>query len=66
MLPEAVYSSADMCLWTEEKSGKLQLGYRLIKAVRPVIASNVIPYPQLMSVESLSGSGCYGQGKNIC
>ena len=33
-------------------SGKSQLGDRIVKAVRPVITSNRVPYIQMRSVES--------------
>ena len=44
-------------LTVEENSSKTHLGDDLIKAVRPVIASNEAPYLQLRSVTSHSTSG---------
>ena len=38
-------------LTAEENPGKLQLGDRLVKAVRPVIASNGVPCLQMKSLE---------------
>ena len=40
----AVHNSPAIYLTAEENSGKLQLGDRLMKVVRPVIASNVITF----------------------
>ena len=53
----------------EELSGKPQLGNRMMKAVWPFIASNGVPYYQMMSVVSHSTSGREGkkewtEGKN--
>ena len=37
VIPGVVYRYPDICLKAEENLGKLQLGDRLMKAVRPVI-----------------------------
>ena len=50
-------------LTAEENPGKLQLGDRLVKAVRPVIASNGVPCLQMSSVESQSMSGREKEGQ---
>ena len=44
-------------LTVEENSGKRQLGNQQIKAVRPVIDSNGVPYIQTRSVGSHNTSG---------
>ena len=49
----------------EENPGKPQLGDRLMKAVRPVIASNVVPYPQMRTVDSHCTSEGETEGKNL-
>ena len=54
MIPGAVHRSPCICLTAEENSGKSQLGDSLMKAVWSVIASNGIPYLQMMSVGSRS------------
>ena len=40
IIPEILHRSLGICLMTEEITGKIQLGDRLIKTVRPVITSN--------------------------
>ena len=52
-----VHTSSGICLTAEESPGKLQLGDRLMKAMRPVSASNGVPYLQMRSVGSHSESG---------
>ena len=49
--------SPGIYLTTEENPGNPQLGIHLVKPVRPVIASNGIPYLQLRSGGSHSRSG---------
>ena len=49
-------TGAGIYFTTEENPEKPQLGDRLIKAVRPVIASNGIPFIQMGSVGSQSMS----------
>ena len=60
MIPEAVHG---ICLTPEENHGKLHLGDHLIKGIRPVIASNGVPYFQMSSIESHSISGREKEGK---
>ena len=43
LIPEVVHRSPVIFLTTEENPGKPQLEDRLMKAVRPVIGSNVVP-----------------------
>ena len=43
-------------LQTNENLGKPRVEERVVKAVRPVFASNVVPYLQMISVESHSTS----------
>ena len=63
MIPVAVHRSPGVCLMTEETPGKPQLGVRLMKAVRPFIASNGVSYTQMRSVRSYSTSGRVKVGK---
>ena len=51
-----MHKSPGIYLIAEEYPGKLQLRGRLIKAVRLIIASNGIPYFQIMQVGSYSTS----------
>ena len=53
MTPGAVHRSPGICLTAEENPGKTWLGERLIKAMRPVIVSNGVPYLQITSVGRL-------------
>ena len=57
MIPANLHRSPGICLTAEEKPGKRQLGDRLIKAVRPIIASNGAPYLPMKSVRSNRTSG---------
>ena len=57
MIPGAVHRSPSIWLRTEEYSGKPQLRDRVMKAVRSVIASNVVHFLQMRSVQSHSTSG---------
>ena len=50
MIPGAVHRSPGICHTTVENSEKPQLGDRLMKTERPVIASNAVPYLQIRSV----------------
>ena len=47
----------------EENPGEPQLGDRLMKALRPVIASNGVPYFQMRSVGSPGTLGKEKEGK---
>ena len=47
-----VHRSLGIYLTAQEKSGKPQLGDRLLKVVRPDVAANGIPYFQIMSLAS--------------
>ena len=49
---EAVHRQPGICFMAEEIPGKLRLGDPQMKAVRPVIASNVAPYLQMRSIGS--------------
>ena len=49
MIPGDVHILSDIYLMAEENPGKPQLGDHLIKAVQPVIASNGVPYLQMIS-----------------
>ena len=60
MIPWAVHSSPGICLRAEEK----ELGDRLMKAMRPAIASNGVPCLQMRSVGSHSSSGLEKEGKD--
>ena len=57
MILGTVHRSLGIYLTTEESSGKTKLGDRLMKAVRPVIASNGVPDIQMRSVGLNSTSG---------
>ena len=64
MVLGAVHRSPGICLKAEECPRKPQLGDRLKKGdVRPVIASNVVPFLQMRSVGSHSTSGREKGGK---
>ena len=52
MILGAVHRSPGICLTAEENPRKSQLGDRLTKAVRPVIASNGVPFLQIRSIGS--------------
>ena len=52
MILEAVHRSPGIYLTVEENSGKRQLGDRLKKAVRQIIASDGVPYFQMRSLDS--------------
>ena len=60
---QAVVHRSDIYLAVKENSGKLQLEDRILKIVRPVIASNGIPYLQMTSVGSHKTSGREGEGR---
>jgi hypothetical protein len=63
MILGAVHRSPDFCLTAEENRGKPQLGDLLMKgAVRPVIASNGVPFLQMRSVGSHTTSGSDKEG----
>ena len=47
--PGAMHRSHDIYLTAEENPGKPQLGESLTKAVRPVIASKLVPYESVGS-----------------
>ena len=59
----AVLRSSGICLTAKENPRKPQLGDRLMKAVRPVIALNGVPYLQMRSVGSHSLSGRNGRDR---
>ena len=50
MKPESVHRSPGVYLTAEDNSRKLQIRDYIMKAVRSVIASNVVPYLQIASV----------------
>ena len=50
----AVHRSSGIYFWAEENPRRSQLGDRLMKAVRPVIASNGVLYLKISSSESQS------------
>ena len=52
-----MHRSAGIYLIAEENSGKPQLGDRLIKAMRLVIASNGVSFLHMKSIGSHSTSG---------
>ena len=52
-------------LTSEETLGKLQLGDHLMKAVRPFIVSNGVPYLQMRSIGSHSTSKREKKGKYL-
>ena len=56
MIPGTVHKSPGIYQMAEENHGKPQLGDRLMKAVRPIVSSNGVPYLQMRSVGSLSTS----------
>ena len=56
MIPWAVHRSSGICLTSEENPGKPQLG-ESPWTMRPVIASNEVPYLQMRSVGLHSMSG---------
>ena len=60
-----VHGSPRIYLMADENPGKLQLGGRLAKAVRPVLASNGFPYLQMSSVGSHSISGRENEGNGV-
>ena len=64
MIPGAVHRPPDIYLKTEDILGKPQLGDRVMKALRPVIASNEVPYLQMTSVGTHSRSGREKEAKN--
>ena len=61
--PGSVQRSPAIYLTVPEISRKPQLRDRLIKAVRPVITSNGVPYLQMWAVGSHSTSGREKKGK---
>ena len=61
--PGSVHISPGIYLMTEENPIKPQLGDHLMKAVRPVIASNGVPYLQIWSVGLHSMSEREKEGK---
>jgi hypothetical protein len=63
MILGAEHRSPGIYLTAEGDPVKLQLGDCLMKAVRPEIASNVIPCLQMRSVGSYSTSGREKKGK---
>ena len=59
----AVHRYPSIYLTAKENPGKFQLGDRLIKAVRPVMAPNAVPFFQMKYVGSHNrsdGRGMYG------
>ena len=62
MILGAVHISPGICLTAEENPRKPQLGDRLMKAVRLVIASNEVPFLQMKSIRSHSTSGSEKEG----
>ena len=65
IIPWAVLRSHGICLTIEENPGKLQLGDSDVGAVRPVIASNGVPYLQMSSVGLHSSSGREKEGRLV-
>ena len=63
MIPGAANRSPGICLTAEENPGKPQIGDFLMKAVWLAIASNVVSYFQMTSVESHSTYGREKEGK---
>ena len=63
MIPEAVHRSPGMCLTAEENPGTSARRPSDEQAARPVIASNEVPYLQIMPVGSQSTSGREKKGK---
>ena len=57
MILGAVHRYPGICLTAEENPRKPQLGDRLMKRLKPVIASNGVPFLQIRSIESHSTSG---------
>ena len=53
----AMHRSLGILLTAEENPGKLQVGNRLIKSVRSIIASTEVPYFQMTSIGSHITSG---------
>jgi hypothetical protein len=62
--PGAVHRSTGICFTAEDNPGKSQLGDPLIKAARPVIASNGVPFLHMRSVGSYSTLGREKVGRN--
>ena len=60
----AVHKYPGIYFITEENPSKPQLGDRLMKDVRPVIASNGVPFLQMRSVGSQSTYGMEMEGKD--
>ena len=58
-----MHRSPDIYFTDPESPGKPQLGDRLMKAARPVIVSDGVPYFQMMSVGSHNTSGRVNEGK---
>ena len=54
IIPEAVYRSSGIYFTAEESPGKPQLVDRLLKPVRPVNATNGVPYLRIASLGSHS------------
>ena len=63
MVPGTAHRSPGIYLMTEKNPGKPQLGDRLIKSIRSVIASNELPYLQMTLVGSYNRSGKVREGK---
>ena len=57
IITDIVHIFPGIYITAEENPRKTLLGVRLMKGMRPVIASNGIPYLQMTSVESHSMSG---------
>ena len=55
MIPGAVHRSPSICFTADENSGNPQLGDRPMQAVRPVFASNEIPFLQMRSQDRIAG-----------
>ena len=58
-----MHRSPGIYLRAEENPGKPDLGDCLMKSVRPVIASNEVPYIQITSIGSHGMSGRDKEGK---
>ena len=65
MTQKAVHRFASICLAAEENPGKPHLGDSKLKAVRPVVVSNGVPYLRMRSVESYSTSGRKEAGATV-
>ena len=58
-----MHRSTRICLMAEESLVKCQLGSRMMKAVRPAMTSNGVPYLKMWSVDHTHTSETENKGK---